>query len=59
MTPREALVQQIEKARADLKTAGEIHSRDLKKHILRMEKELRDYDRFRSEAALKSTLCMK
>ncbi len=54
MTPRETLVQQIEKARADLKTAGEIHSRDLKKHIRRMEKELRDYDCFQEEARLKT-----
>ncbi|MBO5570021.1 MAG: hypothetical protein J6A79_13965 [Clostridia bacterium] len=50
MTPREILEQKLTLARADLKTAGPIHRRDLKKHIHRMERELRDYDRFQSAA---------
>ncbi|MBR6029413.1 MAG: hypothetical protein IKP40_10010 [Clostridia bacterium] len=54
MTPREELVQKIAEARADLETAGPIHSRDLKKHIRRMEKELRDYDQFQAAARLKA-----
>ena len=30
--------------------AGPIHRRDLQKHLRRMQKELRDYDRFQREA---------
>lgn len=33
-------------ARQELKTAGPIHRKDLTRHIRRMERELRDYDRF-------------
>lgn len=53
MTQREALVQKIAQAKQDLKTAGVIHRRDLKKHIHRMERELRDYDKFQAQAHLK------
>ena len=48
---RNDLVEKIQKARAEVKTAGAIHRRDLHKHIKRMERELRDYDRFHAEAA--------
>jgi len=34
----------IRAAKAELKTAGPYHRRDLMKHIHRMEKELRIYD---------------
>lgn len=44
MNQREILVRKIRQAKADLKTAGVIHRRDLQKHIRRMERELRDCD---------------
>ena len=50
MSQREILVQKLAQAKADLKTAGPIHRRDLQKYIHRMERELRDYDRFQSAA---------
>lgn len=43
---RDAFVAKLEKARRELKTAGVIHKRDLKRQIKRMERELYDYDRF-------------
>lgn len=46
MMNREQLVEKIRAAKEELKTAGVIHRKDLSKHIRRMEKELRDYDRF-------------
>lgn len=48
---REQLIQKIAAAKEELKTAGKIHSRDLRKHIHRMEKELRDYDYFQRVSA--------
>lgn len=50
MDQRENLVQKIFNGKAELKTAGPIHRRDLQKHIHRMERELRDYDRSQSAA---------
>lgn len=47
---REEYVAKINNARNELKTAGMYHGRDMKKHIRRMKKELRDYDRFHMEA---------
>ena len=47
---REELVAKIAAAKEELEQAGTIHRRDLTKHIRRMERELRDYDRFQSEA---------
>lgn len=46
---REEYVAKINNARNELKTAGMSHGRDMKKHIRRMKKELRDYDRFHRE----------
>lgn len=43
MTQIEAQKEKIRVAKAELLTAGPIHARDLKKHIHRMEKELRIY----------------
>ena len=43
---RDAYVEKINAARQELETAGIFHRRDLTKHIRRMERELRDYDRF-------------
>lgn len=51
MSDRVIYVQKIKDAKEELKTAGAIHRRDLHKHIKRMERELRDYDRFHAEAA--------
>ena len=48
------LAAKIEAAKAERKTAGPIHRRDLTKHIRRMEREARDWDRFHSEALEKS-----
>ena len=54
MNQREILVWHIRQEKADLKTAGAIHRRDLQKHIRRMERELRDYDRFQAQAHLRA-----
>jgi hypothetical protein len=42
---REEHVEKIMKAKAEMKTAGAIHRKDLSRYIRRMEKELREYDR--------------
>ena len=47
---REAYVKKLNGARSELKTAGPIRRKDLTRHIRRMERELRDYDRFHKEA---------
>ena len=54
MNQREILVRKIRQVKADLKTAGIIHRRDLQKHIRRIECELRDYDRFHTQTHLKA-----
>jgi hypothetical protein len=48
---RNELIQKIITAEEQLSKAGKIHRRDLLKHIKRMQRELRDYDRFHVEAA--------
>ncbi len=45
MLTRKDYLQKIEKAKAELQTAGPIHRRDLTRYIQRLEKELRIYDR--------------
>ena len=47
---RSELIEKIELAKSALIFAGTIHRRDLQKHIRRMERELRDYDRFQALA---------
>jgi len=47
---RSDLVDKIRAARQELLKAGAIHRRDLNKHIKRMERELRDYDRYQAES---------
>ena len=37
MNEKDILIQKIAAAKAELKTAGKIHRRDLQKHIRRME----------------------
>lgn len=46
---REAFQMKLQAAKVDLQTAGPIHRRDLIKHIRRMERELRDYDRYHAK----------
>ena len=41
---RRAYIAEIEAAKEQLKMAGTIHARDLKRQIHRMEKQLRIYD---------------
>lgn len=45
-TARMELKDKIRKAEEELKTAGPIHSRDLRKHLKRMKIQLRIYDRY-------------
>lgn len=47
---RDELKAKIQAAETELTTAGVIHRKDLTKHIRRMKKELRDYDRFQEQA---------
>lgn len=47
---RDALILLIEQRRLEIKRAGALHKRDLLKNLHRLERELRDYDRFRKEA---------
>ena len=47
---REELTEKIRKRKQEAKTAGQVHRRDLFRNIKRMERELRDYDRFQAEA---------
>lgn len=51
-TMKDNQIAAIRTAKEELKTAGRYHKRDLLKHIHRMEKELRDYDRFQRETRL-------
>lgn len=50
MTRREEQIVAIRAAKAELKTAGPHHRRDLQKHIKRMQKELLIYDRYHQMA---------
>ena len=47
---RSELAEKIRNAKNELMFSGPIHRRDLQKYIRRMEKELRDYDRFQQQA---------
>lgn len=47
---RDERVEKIRQAEEEIKTAGAIHRRDIMRHIRRLKKELRDYDRFRTGA---------
>lgn len=46
MTTIDEYKSKIKAAKAELKTAGPFHRRDLLKHIHRMEKELKIYDSY-------------
>ena len=47
---RTELEEKIKQTETAIMLAGPIHRRDLQKHLRRMQKELRDYDRFQREA---------
>lgn len=47
---RTELEEKIKLTEKAIVFAGAIHRRDLEKHLRRMKKELRDYDRFQREA---------
>lgn len=47
---REELRKKIIAAEEDIKDAGTIHRKDLKKHIRRMKAQLDQYDRFQTAA---------
>ena len=49
MTPREKLLQRIENAQDEIRRAGPLHRRDMQRHLRRLLRDLRDYDRFRRE----------
>lgn len=49
---RAELAAKLAKAEKDFEKAGPIHRRDLSKFIRRAKRELRDYDRFHSGAAV-------
>ena len=51
---RERHLAELDRLRAELKTAGYIHAKDLRKRIRRMEKMLMEYDQYRYEARRKS-----
>lgn len=48
---RSDLIRKIEAAEKEIRTSGPVHRKDLFKHIRRMRRELRDYDRFHAAAA--------
>ena len=47
---REQLVEKIMQTKQEMKTAGPIHRKDLRKHIKRMTAQLAQYDRYRAAA---------
>lgn len=47
---RDELQEKIKLTETAIMFAGSIHRRDLQKHLRRMKRELRDYDRFQREA---------
>lgn len=47
---RTELEEKIKLTETAIMISGPIHRRDLQKYLRRMQKELRDYDRFQREA---------
>lgn len=47
---RDELIQRMIRLEEEAGKSGPVHRRDLEKHLRRMKKELRDYDRFQREA---------
>lgn len=50
MSQRERHVALIKAAEEELKSAGPIHRKDLQRYIVRMKRELRQYDRYQEAA---------
>ena len=46
---RDQLIERINATKTEMKTAGPIHYRDLRKHLKRMTVQLRQYDRYQAE----------
>lgn len=47
---REQMEEKIMQTRQEIKTAGPVHRRDLRKHLKRMLAQLAQYDRFQESA---------
>ena len=47
---REQLMEKIMQTRQEIKTAGPVHRRDLRKHLKRMLAQVAQYDRYRAAA---------
>lgn len=45
---REQMEEKIMQTRQEIKTAGPVHRRDLRKHLKRMLAQLRQYDAFQA-----------
>ena len=50
MSQRERHVALFRAAEDELKTAGPIHRKDLQRYIVRMKRELRQYDKYQESA---------
>ena len=50
---REQLVEKIMQTKREIKTAGPVHRRDLRKHLKQMLAQLRQYDAFQAAAKRK------
>ena len=48
MDNREQMMEKIALAVAEMKTSGPIHRRDLRKHVKRMQTQLKQYDRYQA-----------
>ena len=47
---REQLMEKIMQTKQEIKTAGPVHRRDLRKHLKRMLAQLAQYDRYQAAA---------
>ena len=44
---RERHIAKMEEVKQEIRNAGVIHRKDLQRHLRRLERELRDYDKYR------------
>jgi hypothetical protein len=47
---REQLMEKIMQTKQEIKTAGPVHRRDLRKHLKRMLAQVAQYDRYQADA---------
>ena len=47
---RDEMIEKIDITKKEIMFAGPVHRRDLEKHLRKLKRELRDYDRFQREA---------